>query len=58
MNPSSILAKILKKNGTGDLLANMSKDLGEYAASAPINKMYGTHSLSASKLAGADQEYA
>ena len=54
MNPSGILAKILRKNGTGDLLANMSKDLGEYAASAPINKMYGTHSLSASKLAGAD----
>ena len=55
MNPSSILAKILKKNATGDLLANMSKDLGEYAASAPVNKMYGTHSLNASKLAGADQ---
>ena len=55
MNAGSILSKILRKNGTGDLLANMSKDLAEYAATAPVNKMYGTHSLNASKLAGADQ---
>lgn len=55
MNAGNILSKILRKNGTGDLLSGMSKDLAEYAATAPTNKMFGTHSLSASKLAGADQ---
>lgn len=55
MNPGNILSKILKNNGTGDLLSGMSKDLAEYAATAPTNKMFGTHSLSSSKLAGADQ---
>ena len=50
-----ILAKLLSKSGTGDLLNSMSDDLAKYASEAVPNKMFGTHSLNASKLAGADE---